>query len=95
MGKPLVAICEICGHPLGVFDPDEIASPPDGTMFSSIDPHHDYPAPFASSLDWEWMRCPMCRKRPFKTMDSIKTPQGDYDIWVGEVWDISGQVVAK
>ena len=41
---------------------------------------HGYQAPFPSVLDWMWIRCPFCRKRPFIAEDKIMTTSGLYDI---------------
>ena len=53
--------CEICLHKLATVE--SLALPLTGAMFSPPDPW--MPPPFAPELDWEWMRCPMCGKRPF------------------------------
>ena len=53
--------CEICLHKLATVE--ELALPLTGAMFLPPDPW--MPPPFAPELDWEWMRCPMCGKRPF------------------------------
>ena len=53
--------CEICLHKLATVE--TLALPLTGAMFSPPDPW--MPPPFAPELDWEWMRCPMCGKRPF------------------------------
>ena len=61
--------CEICLHKLATVETgadhryNELALPLTGTMFAPPDPW--MPPPFAPELDWEWMRCPMCGKRPF------------------------------
>ena len=53
--------CEICLHKLATVE--TLALPLTGAMFAPPDPW--MPPPFAPELDWEWMRCPMCGKRPF------------------------------
>jgi hypothetical protein len=50
--------------------------PMDGTMFTSVDPYHGVPDPFHPTMNWETMRCPHCRMRPFVADDVIKTSIG-------------------
>lgn len=57
--------CEICGHELAYIDIDTIKLPLRGDMFKSPDPQHDYPPPFFPEAEYQYMRCPMCLKRPF------------------------------
>jgi hypothetical protein len=51
--------------------------PLSGAMFGSPDPTHAVPAPFDSSLDWEYMRCPYGRiHRPMVKDYLVKTHKG-------------------
>lgn len=79
------AICDICTHRLGLFKADNIRLPIQGYMFSSIDAKHKIPPPFAASLGWMWMRCPMCSKRPFINEHRIKTDDGFFNIKTGKI----------
>ena len=58
-------VCEICKEIIGKFEPDEVTIPIDATMFKSKLPERGLPAPFPGSIDWRWMKCPHCGKRPF------------------------------
>jgi len=58
-------VCEICKEVIGQFEPDEVTIPIDATMFKSKLPERGLPAPFPGSIDWRWMKCPHCGKRPF------------------------------
>jgi hypothetical protein len=57
-------ICEICYSCIGAFDPDAIYQPITGAMITSPNPRREVPSPFATTVDWEHMRCPVCRTRP-------------------------------
>jgi len=57
-------ICEICHTYIGQFDHLTIFEPIAGVMFTSPRPRREVPPPFAPSLGWVDMRCPVCRKRP-------------------------------
>ncbi len=67
--------CEICNHVLGFVDTDNLSVPINGSMFSSLHPGQ-WPDPFHQSLDWTWIRCPMCRKRPFHKDGEFITNDG-------------------
>ena len=64
-------VCEICYSAIGRFEPAELHQPLTGAMFSSVRPRREVPAPFAPSLDWEHMRCPLCNHRPFLRRDQV------------------------
>ena len=64
-------VCEICYSAIGRFEPAELHQPLTGAMFTSIRPRREVPPPFAPSLDWEHMRCPMCNHRPFLRRDQV------------------------
>ena len=61
--------CEICQEVIATIGRNTIEAPIAGWMFESPDPFHDFPKPFDDSLDWEAMRCPHCRTRPFMAED--------------------------
>lgn len=70
----MIVICEICGHHLGTTTRDRLRLPLEAAMFDA--PEAGYPPPFLDGADWEWMRCPMCNKRPFIREDAITTTDG-------------------
>ena len=72
---PIKVKCEICGFVLGTVDPDKLKKPLTGAMFGSISPGQ-FPAPFPPAVDWMWIRCPMCRKRPFQYDDRVMSANG-------------------
>jgi hypothetical protein len=57
--------CEMCQEIIATIDRNTIEAPIFGSMFESPDTAHGIPAPFHESLEWEAMRCPICRTRPF------------------------------
>jgi hypothetical protein len=72
---PIRIKCEICGFVLGTVDPDKLREPIMGGMFESISPGQ-FPAPFPVTCEWMWIRCPMCRKRPFQFKDRVVMENG-------------------
>ncbi len=62
MRKTLV--CEICKTDLMSFDPERVHLPLRGSMFDTLRLGWPRPDGMHPDVDWEWMRCPMCRKRP-------------------------------
>lgn len=69
--KPLVmVVCEICKHHIGFTDPDKLHKPLTGDMFTSPRPGQ-FPDPFPPTVEWMWIRCPMCHKRPFQYNDRV------------------------
>jgi hypothetical protein len=66
-------VCEICYSAIGRCEPAELRQPLTGAMFTSVRPRREVPPPFAPSLDWEHMRCPMCNHRPFLRRDRVMT----------------------
>jgi DNA-directed RNA polymerase subunit RPC12/RpoP len=79
--KPMkTLVCEVCTFQIGFFDPETIELPLVGSMFESMDPKHEFPPPFPPTVDWEFMRCPYCRKRPFYQQDKVLTPEGIFDV---------------
>jgi hypothetical protein len=74
--KPLVMVmCEICKHHVGFIDPDKFHKPLKGDMFTSPRPGQ-MPDPFPETVDWMWIRCPMCHKRPFQYDDRVMSVDG-------------------
>jgi hypothetical protein len=57
----LVLVCEMCGTNLGTFDPEGLAMPLAGAMFSPLGP--GFAPPFDQAAPWEFLLCPMCLKR--------------------------------
>jgi len=72
----VLAVWDVCGHELGMFDPEQAHLPLRGEMFRSRDPHHGWPAPFPASVDWRHMECPRCTLRPFNREDMITDSRG-------------------
>jgi len=75
--------CEICFEIIGSFDPEKINLPIRAELFQSKDPARgEPPPPFAHQpgMEWEFLRCPICRKRPFLTEESVMTPKGIFSI---------------
>jgi|GEM_PF-1130609 len=68
--------CEICMEFIATIESARLFYPMDGTMFTSVDPYHGVPDPFHPTMNWETMRCPHCRMRPFVADDVIKTSIG-------------------
>jgi len=63
--------CEICEERIATVRLGDLKYPMAGEMFLSPDAHHGYPAPFEPGTEWEFMRCPHCRYRPFLMDDRI------------------------
>jgi len=63
--------CEICEERIATIRLGDLKYPMTGEMFKSPDAYHEYPAPFEPGTDWEFMRCPHCRYRPFLMDDRI------------------------
>lgn len=70
--------CEICFEHLGQFDPDTIRLPLRGDMFAPLE--DGYLPPFNPDIDWEHMRCPLCRVRPMVEEHRIRTPDGYVEV---------------
>lgn len=75
-------ICAICSQELGWFEPEKMSVPLNGTMFERL--NEGYPTPFHPAVEWEHMKCLVCRYRPFIAENQIETPLGTYT--VGESW---------
>jgi len=69
--------CSICKEKIATARKEDLRPPMMGSMFLSQDEHHGYLPPFDPSAEWEWMRCPHCRWRPFPFPDrlEIATPE--------------------
>lgn len=64
--------CSICKEKIATARLGDLRLPMTGSMFLSQDEYHGYPPPFDPSAEWEWMRCPHCRFRPFIGQDRIE-----------------------
>lgn len=73
-------VCQICLETIALADPKTLALPLMGSMFTSPDQFHGVPDPFPPSVDWEAMRCPWCRNRPFLAEDAVLTDEGLYRV---------------
>ena len=86
-------LCEICDEPIARAQLSKLARPLTGDMFESLGEGYDNP--FWGNVPWEWMRCPMCRYRPFVVTEEqgqrasanewdgpevVKTSKGPYRI---------------
>ena len=84
--------CEICSHEVCTVDTDLLKLPLYGSMFG---PPEDWmPNPFDPSVDWVWMRCPMCQKRPFIKEGHFTTAAGSW-LRVNKRGAVSMPVVEK
>jgi len=73
-GRSSVAVCEKCMEPVGVVDLDTIKQPVAGKDFG---PLPNGGQPFPTTCDWEWLVCPVCRRRrPFEEPDRILVSDG-------------------
>ena len=68
--------CEVCQEIIGKIDMGNFKPPLHGSMFFAKNEKNDYPPPFHSSLPWEDLRCPYCRKRPFYSRNYITNEKG-------------------
>ncbi|UJX41701.1 hypothetical protein K9F62_03085 [Desulfovibrio sp. JY] len=57
----MVLVCEMCGTQLGTFEPESLAMPLTGAMFGPLGP--GFAPPFDPAASWEFLLCPLCRKR--------------------------------
>lgn len=75
--------CDICTTKIANAELDSLDFPLRGRMFLSPDVLHEAPPPFDDpTVDWEWMRCRMCRFRPFIFEDRIHCKAEDgTDFW--------------
>jgi hypothetical protein len=73
----MIVICQICRTDIAETEPEKLALPLTGNMFS---PHRTgFPKPFMA-FDWVDLRCRYCNKRPFLKEDEIYTHEGIYDV---------------
>jgi len=57
-------LCEICDHPIARAHLPELKRPLVAHMFAPAE--SGFQAPFPDpNMTWEWMKCPMCKVRPF------------------------------
>jgi len=76
----MLLICHACGHEVAEISKD-IKIPIQGSMFTSKDPKHGFPAPWNPVVSWEFLYCPMCQLRAFPIPDYngnflLKTTEG-------------------
>jgi hypothetical protein len=64
--------CSICKEKIATAKKEDLRPPMMGSMFLSQDEFHGYLPPFAPGLEWEWMKCPHCRWRPFPFPDRLE-----------------------
>lgn len=80
MSKTLSIYCEICSEKIATAEISALSLPLKGSQFLSPDAWHGYPPPFEPEAEWEEMRCPHCRRRPFISETAVKTASGMYEI---------------
>jgi len=88
-------LCEICDHPLARAHLPELRRPLIAAMFYPVEPGFDQPFPDPDAT-WQWMKCPMCKARPFIVSEEqasmavdgnwpgpeqVKTDKGVYTIY--------------
>ena len=74
----MILICETCTAELAKIDEENLCQPITGAMLLPITPQHmDI---FDDSLEWLYIKCPMCGYRPFELPDKIKTDKGYIDV---------------
>lgn len=66
--------CEVCTHEVAKLDPSKASLPIRGAMFTG--PEENMPCPFPDDVDWQWMKCPMCGRRPFLQEGQFTTADG-------------------
>jgi len=99
-------LCEICDHPLARAHLPGLSRPLIASMFSPIEAGHSDPFP-DPNMTWEWMKCPMCKTRPFIITEEqasqavegkwpgpeqVKTAQGMYRIYSKEFPGVPPQI---
>lgn len=80
MSKTLSIYCEICSEKIATAEISALSLPLKGSQFLSPDAWHGYPPPFEPEAEWEEMRCPHCRRRPFISETAVKTANGMYEV---------------
>lgn len=68
--------CEICKEKIGKFDPDLLHVPLTSDQFQCLVEAPSHHPPFKPNLTYEWLRCPVCNRRPFNQPDRVLTDQG-------------------
>ena len=76
--------CEICFEIIGRVDLVDFEAPMSGKMFLSKSAKHDYPPPFIGDVEWQFMQCPYCHRRPFVHQHKFLN---DRDEWCGYSFD--------
>jgi len=72
-------ICEICEEHIATAKKKDLSVPLTGHMFGPPLPDRMVHSLLAD-VEWEYIRCPMCNKRPFIRDDEVMTPYGTYRI---------------
>ena len=72
-------ICEICDKHIATAKKKDLSVPLTGHMFGPPLPDRMVHSLLAD-VEWEYIRCPMCNKRPFIRDDEVMTPYGTYRI---------------
>ena len=85
-------LCEICDHPLARAHLPNLRRPLVANMFEPVEAGYPFPFP-DENMTWEWMKCPMCKVRPFIVSEEeaslavegkwpgpekVKTDKGEY-----------------
>ena len=67
--KTVEVVCDICSGVIASCVVEDLDAPVHGSLFLPI--QAGWPKPFVSDFDWEFLRCPRCRFRPFIETDEI------------------------
>ena len=76
-------ICEIYDEHIATAKKKDLSVPLTGHMFGPPLPDRMVHSLLAD-VEWEYIRCPMCNKRPFIRDDEVMTPYGTYRIPIPE-----------
>lgn len=68
--------CDICKEKIGLFDPETLHLPLTSDQFDCLVQAPGHHPPFKPGMTWEWLRCPVCNRRPFNSPDKVLTDQG-------------------
>ena len=67
----MIIVCQICKNEIA--EADDLSYPLRGGMFR---PHRTgFPPPFFD-VEWEWIKCRYCKKRPFLERNQVLTTEG-------------------
>ena len=81
----LDVFCDICGYKIAKIDTENIEFPMKGKMFESPYPAYKIPPPFYPDAEFIYMKCPICRNRPFFSDRLILTNLGKLDLKTGKL----------